>query len=178
MIYYAFALGVSNGLLFTPPSEFVIWWILTNGGGNLELSCFILGNTIGHLLLFGVTKAFIRYLNGKDLVSYLRDTEKHIPLLAARCMGFLHEGRGYYVAYGRLLPFFHSFTSVIAAYHDVPVKKVIAHTFIGNVLFTLMLALGITYLNSAVGKWYTLVVVAIIAIGSHLLLKKIDARAQ
>lgn len=170
MIY--FLLGITNGVVFTPPSEIVIWSALSINGIGFEFHQFILGNAIGHIFLFHIFKKYSSSLENFFFVKVRFEWVKSFELTYTNCISWLHEPSGSYLVYGRLLPFFHTFTSIVAAKNKVSYCKYVSLTIAGDYLFGIIIFFHYSILSKLLDQASYLVVLLLTFALVHWFVKR------
>ena len=140
--------GLTNGVLFAPASEHIYFLVYAYDGKFSSLGiAFALSNSLGHLLLFMLARAF-RKLHIKKRGSgrafaifenllaisesfYNRYDRKYLSVLLLRCV-----------------PFYHSAVSIMVSSTNITYKRFVTLTVLGNLLFFVLLNLGFQHFGS------------------------------
>lgn len=132
--------GLSNGVFFGPPSEIVIWAAIKNGGLSTAFHSFVISNILGHTILFLISKRYIHTIESVILyVDELLSKNGRVKSNYERSMAWIHEPSGGYLFYGRLLPFFHTFTSIVAGKFSENIWKFMIFTIFGDYFFAILI---------------------------------------
>jgi membrane protein DedA with SNARE-associated domain len=164
--------GFTNGIFFTPPSELVIWLAIRDGTIGTSFHLFILANSAGHFILFWLAGRHKALLSG--LVCHLaslilrRDFSTHYR----NSIDWLHEESGWYMFYGRLLPFFHTFTSIVAGFHNEKPMKLLLFTILGNYMFGVLIFVHFVFLSKILNQFSYLLVLFLTFVIVHILIKR------
>lgn len=174
---FYFLLGVTNGIIFTPPSEIVIWHALNTSGIASEFHFFILGNSIGHILLFHIFKKYSSSLENFFFVKIHFKWVKNFSSTYRKCISWLHEPSGTYLIYGRLLPFFHTFTSIVAAKNKINYLKFVVLTIVGDYFFGLIIFFHYSALSELLDQAsYLIVLLVTFALIHWVVKRKVNSR--
>jgi membrane protein DedA with SNARE-associated domain len=173
MIYFFF--GISNGIFFAPPSELLIWFAIRDGSIGINFHIFIISNTLGHLLLFFLSSRhkvlFMKSVCWVTMLVLRRDYSIHYK----NSIEWLHEKSGWYIFYGRLMPFFHTFTSIVAGFYEENVLKFFIFTLLGNYTFGFLIFLHFKILSQFLNQFsYIFVLLASVVIVHLIIKRKID----
>lgn len=169
-----FLAGLANGVVFGPPSELVIIAAFAlEDSPVVPLLQFIAGNTIGHIFLFWLTRSNFPFIIKLICqVEAIFTSNQYTERLINRSMQWLKEPSGWYLVYGRLLPFFHTFTSIVAATDNRGTLAVFFGALLGNFLFVAVLGFNYFVISAVVGKTVGALVVFLMVAALHYFLKR------
>lgn len=170
-IYFLF--GLSNGIIFGPPSEYVIWAAVKENGLGLEFHIFIIANILGHVILFELAKGHYKTIEKFVLrIPLPLKFKKQFIRSSRRSIAFFHEPSGLYVLYGRCLPFFHTFVSIVAAHKGLSRLRFIGLTISGDYVFGLLIYVHYTIFSQLFGQALYLAFLFLTATAVHFVLKR------
>lgn len=162
-VFLILAFGITNGVFFTPPSEYVYFYIFDQWGYGEFAYLFTMANTVGHIILFQI---FLRYSNHP----YLRHriVMKYINQFSALVEKVGAERA--YLVWFRCLPFLHTFVSIIAALKREDRKKFIILTLFGNVAF-LHVNFAFFWLSdyARLGFWEKILALTFVIVVAHVM---------
>lgn len=131
--------GITNGVLFAPASEHVYFVIYAYNGGFSPLGLvFAVSNSVGHIVLFKVSRTLRNFTPTSLLlerpmiiVNGLFEFSEHIYNK--------YDPKFLSVIFLRCVPFYHSAVSIMAASTEISYRRFSGFTLLGNLLFFVLL---------------------------------------